>query len=120
LYHETIRFILLFVALNTVGLLRHSGNVALIERWKSAYDRGDRANLTLEEDPHIVAGILRAFLRELPEPLVGYSNYKRVVNIASTTRTQSHSQTHTLSDSVLFRYCNFHQLIMNFVFLLME
>jgi predicted transposase YbfD/YdcC len=69
-------------SLHTTGLLRHSGNVALIERWKNAYDRGDKVNLTLEEDPHIVAGILRAFLRELPEPLIGYSNYQRFVDIA--------------------------------------
>lgn len=114
LYHETIRFILLFVALNTVGLLRHSGNVALIERWKSAYDRGDKVDLTLEEDPHIVAGILRAFLRELPEPLVGYSNYKRVVDIAST---HSHRLTHSLSlIFVRVWYCILHKLMLNFVF----
>jgi hypothetical protein len=36
-------------------------------------------NFTAETDPHLIAGLLKAFLRELPEPLFTWGLYKEFV-----------------------------------------
>eukprot|EP01132_Coremiostelium_polycephalum_P001272 gene1272-1602_t len=64
-------------AMDTVGIFRLSGSVVTIESWKNKYDKGEKIDLlTQENDPHAVAGLLKLYLRELPDPLLTYSKYK--------------------------------------------
>lgn len=53
---------------NERGIFRLSPSSRLLEQAKQAIDRGNRLSLH-DYGPHIAAGLLRHFLRDLPEPL---------------------------------------------------
>ena len=49
-----------------------SGNAKAVERLRAAYDRGGSCDLEdMNEDVMAVAGLLKLFLRELPDGVVG-------------------------------------------------
>lgn len=52
------------------GLFRISGNVKLIEKLKHSFDTAGDAPLETEGDLASAAGLLKQFLRELPQPLI--------------------------------------------------
>ncbi|KJE88901.1 hypothetical protein CAOG_00477 [Capsaspora owczarzaki ATCC 30864] len=52
------------------GIFRLSGSASRIKDLKNSFDKGEDPNLTGESDPNVVAGLLKLFLRELPDPLV--------------------------------------------------
>lgn len=52
------------------GIFRLSGSHARIQYWKKRYDLGDDPNLNKESDPHVISGLLKLYLRELPESLL--------------------------------------------------
>lgn len=54
--------------LNQEGIFRISGNHKVVESLKATYDRDGKANLDQVGDVIAVAGLLKLFLRELPEP----------------------------------------------------
>ncbi|EFA74895.1 pleckstrin domain-containing protein [Heterostelium album PN500] len=66
-------------AMDVVGIFRLSGSVNTIEQWKKQYDRGDKCDLFQENDPHAIAGLLKLYLRELPEPLLTYERYDKFI-----------------------------------------
>ncbi|GAM21390.1 hypothetical protein SAMD00019534_045650 [Acytostelium subglobosum LB1] len=66
-------------AMDVVGIFRLSGSVNTIENWKKMYDKGDKCDLMLENDPHAVAGLLKLYLRELPEPVLTYDKYEKFI-----------------------------------------
>lgn len=44
---------------------------------------GKAVNFDEYGDPHIPAGILKTFLRELPDPLLTFQSYQRILRITS-------------------------------------
>jgi len=52
-----------------------SGTASIVQSLKKAYDKGEDVDLGIYEDVHAVAGVLKLFLRELPEPLIPFSHY---------------------------------------------
>jgi len=52
------------------GIFRLSGSVADMKKMKEQFDQGSDVNVTLCNNPHTVAGVLKLFLRELPTPLI--------------------------------------------------
>lgn len=59
------------------GLFRIPGSSSKVRKLKNGFDAGI---VNLEEqvnDPHSVAGTLKSYLRELPEPLLTFSLYNR-------------------------------------------
>ena len=62
--------------INEEGLFRISGSSSKIKRLKYVFDTGFQLE-DLEEfnEPHAVAGTLKCYLRELPEPLLTYALY---------------------------------------------
>ncbi|EGG16863.1 pleckstrin domain-containing protein [Cavenderia fasciculata] len=66
-------------AMDVVGIFRLSGSVLTIEQWKKQYDRGERPNLFEETDPHAISGLLKLYLRELPEPLLTFDRYDKFI-----------------------------------------
>ncbi|KYQ92525.1 putative protein serine/threonine kinase [Tieghemostelium lacteum] len=55
--------------LNEEGLLRISGSSTEIQELKTSIHKGESVDYT-SRDPHAVTGILKLFLRELPEPII--------------------------------------------------
>lgn len=78
-----------FSVLHVEGLFRHNGRETDIREFKQRYDRGESCmNLTKEftggknlelykiQDPHTVPGILKSYLRNLPEPIFSFEYYE--------------------------------------------
>ena len=61
------------------GIFRISGLNSLIAKFKSDYDRGLSVTFDSSTDPHAVAGLLKMYLRELPEPLIPFKCYNDFV-----------------------------------------
>eukprot|EP01117_Protostelium_nocturnum_P016660 TRINITY_DN6651_c0_g1_i1.p1 TRINITY_DN6651_c0_g1~~TRINITY_DN6651_c0_g1_i1.p1 ORF type:complete len:900 (-),score=261.88 TRINITY_DN6651_c0_g1_i1:44-2743(-) len=83
--------------LEAEGLFRLSGMAADIETYKNAYDSGKQVTFVKPAyaqnlgpvdkplnpaDPHTVAGLLKLFLRELPDPLIGTEMYQQFIDAA--------------------------------------
>lgn len=57
-------------AMNVEGIFRISGGNSQLKELRKSYDSGEEVDLNDVEDPHIVAGLLKLYLRELPVPLL--------------------------------------------------
>jgi hypothetical protein len=68
------------------GIFRISGNMADIAAAKEKFDSGQDVNLALL-NPHCVAGLLKLYFRELPEPLLRFELYEIFVAIFSMLPT---------------------------------
>ncbi len=56
-------------ALKTEGLLRISGSLADLVNAKTRIDKGEDPALIGISDPHTISGVLKLFIRELPESI---------------------------------------------------
>ncbi|KAM6946624.1 rho GTPase-activating protein 9 isoform 2-T4 [Lycodopsis pacificus] len=67
--------------LDTDGLYRVSGNLAVIQKLRFLVDREEKLNLDQSEweDIHVITGALKLFFRELPEPLVPFGFFTDIV-----------------------------------------
>jgi len=83
LYPQIINDSILYLdndeTLKTEGLFRLSGSAMLINDLKSQVDKGNQADLSQVNDPHAVAGLLKMYLRELPEPLCTFEFYNTFI-----------------------------------------
>eukprot|EP01119_Soliformovum_irregulare_P016698 TRINITY_DN4874_c0_g1_i3.p1 TRINITY_DN4874_c0_g1~~TRINITY_DN4874_c0_g1_i3.p1 ORF type:complete len:1171 (-),score=313.30 TRINITY_DN4874_c0_g1_i3:15-3527(-) len=61
--------------LETEGLFRVSGRAGDIKELKKVYDKGSRVDLRTNTDPHTIAGLMKAWLRELPQPIFTFEFY---------------------------------------------
>lgn len=68
-----------------------------INTWRGELDLGRELTFNPNTNPHSVAGILKLFLRELPEPLFTFSLYADWCAVAET-RTANY-RTHCLLTS---------------------
>jgi len=59
------------------GIFRLSGRVHRIDEIKKAYNRGEDLDFSNEMDPHVVAGLLKSYIRELPDPLCTYNLHNK-------------------------------------------
>lgn len=57
------------------GLFRKSGNHTQIQDMKQRIDKGEDVDLSKIQDPHTVCGLMKQYLRELPEPLCTFELY---------------------------------------------
>lgn len=72
------------------GLFRVGHAAHKLSRLKSAIDAGiyNADNLPTINDPHVIAGLLKNYLRSLPDPLLTYKLYDEFIAIASLTSEQ--------------------------------
>jgi len=68
--------------LDVVGIFRLSGNKNEMDQYMAQYDQGKRVNLSQINDPHCVAGIMKQFFREMPEPLCTFELYESFTSTA--------------------------------------
>lgn len=67
-------------ALDIEGIFRLSGSTTAIEKYVAMYNSGVTPDLSKEQDPHTVAGLLKLFFRELPEPLLTFDLYDKFIS----------------------------------------
>jgi hypothetical protein len=65
------------------GLFRVSGSQDEIAIWKEQFNAGKPVEFSGKMAPHSVAGLLKAWLRELPEPLLTYQMFDAWMDIAT-------------------------------------
>lgn len=78
--------------LDEEGLFRISGSSSKLKRLRTLFNMNAGARFPpadllaqLEHDPHSVAGCLKNYLRELPEPLLSYALYQPMLAAARLT-----------------------------------
>ena len=70
----------MLLVIDTEGIFRRSGNISRINEMKKKINEAnvDFVNLS-SEDTHVVAGLLKTFLRDLSEPLLTYDLYEEII-----------------------------------------
>jgi hypothetical protein len=71
---QTIAFLDQY-GLDMEGLFRLSGNSHEVSEYKEKYDCGDMVSFDKDLSPHVTANLLKAWCRELPEPLITFKLY---------------------------------------------
>lgn len=67
--------------LQTTGLFRLSANKTALEALRNDIDQGNAINISQLDDPHLATGLIKYFLRTLPEPLLTYKLYNSFLNL---------------------------------------
>jgi len=68
--------------LTTTGIYRVPGDAAKIQKLRIDIDQGKWDTFDTCDDVHVLAGSLKLFLRELPDPLIPYNIHKDAVKAA--------------------------------------
>lgn len=84
---------LLEIGMDEEGLFRIGGSASKVKKVKSAFDAGLVHLLDDIRDPHIIAGVLKSYLRELPEPLLIYNLYNDWLAAAEISDNNTRLQT---------------------------
>lgn len=64
--------------LHLEGIFRQTPNLSKLSEIQAMYNRGEHVEF---DNAHLVASVLKAFLRRLPEPLLTFEVYQYVLNI---------------------------------------
>ncbi|XP_060539330.1 LOW QUALITY PROTEIN: rho GTPase-activating protein 25 [Pantherophis guttatus] len=62
--------------LSEEGVFRLPGQDNLVKKLRDAFDAGERPSFDQDTDVHTVASLFKLYLRELPEPVVPWSQYE--------------------------------------------
>ncbi|XP_037537127.1 rho GTPase-activating protein 25 [Nematolebias whitei] len=62
--------------LDEEGIFRLPGQENAVKQFRDAFDAGERPSFPSDTDVHTVASLLKLYLRELPEPVVPWSQYQ--------------------------------------------
>lgn len=81
--------------METQGIFRESGNVSIIKQIVDDYNLGKEPNLQ-ELDMREISGVIKQYLRSLPEPLLTFDLYDQFLNVL---RSGSKSE----KDAVLYK-----------------
>jgi hypothetical protein len=60
-------------------LFRIPGNNAEIEAMKEAVEAGEGLDFSKCSEIHVVAGLLKEYFREVPEPIFTFSLYEEII-----------------------------------------
>lgn len=66
---------MIFSGLEEVGLFRISGDNAVMMEAKKRIDSGKSVDFSKMKYVHAVAGLIKMYFRELPEPLLTFDHY---------------------------------------------
>ncbi|XP_019740686.1 rho GTPase-activating protein 25 [Hippocampus comes] len=70
--------------LNEEGIFRLPGQDNAVKQFRDAFDAGERPSFPSDTDVHTVASLLKLYLRELPEPVVPWSQYQAFLDCTNT------------------------------------
>lgn len=62
--------------LNEEGIFRLPGQDNAVKQFRDAFDAGERPSFPSDTDVHTVASLLKLYLRELPEPVIPWTQYQ--------------------------------------------
>ena len=79
---------IIFLVIDTEGIFRRSGNISRINELKKRINEGAFIEMS-NEDTHVVAGVLKTFLRDLQEPLLTYELYDEIIQFLGEIRKKN-------------------------------
>ncbi|XP_053269644.1 rho GTPase-activating protein 17a isoform X2 [Pleuronectes platessa] len=82
---EACVMMLLETGMKEEGLFRIAAGASKLKKLKAALDCSTSQLEEFYSDPHAVAGALKSYLRELPEPLMNYQLYDEWIQASSVT-----------------------------------
>jgi hypothetical protein len=109
---ESLAYLQNDAVLQTEGLFRLSGSLTKIMEFKALYDAFKPANLSEAVDPNVVSGVLKLWLRELPEPLMLYENYDEFIRVAKAGAADELAQYRALCESLPVDNLNLLRVLM--------
>uniref|UniRef100_A0A8C3P3L6 SH3 domain-binding protein 1 n=1 Tax=Cyanoderma ruficeps TaxID=181631 RepID=A0A8C3P3L6_9PASS len=89
---EACVMMLLASGMKEEGLFRLAAGASVLRKLKSSLASGSNALEEFYSDPHAVAGALKSYLRELPQPLMTFELYDEWVKVASLKDIDSRVQ----------------------------
>ncbi|NWU79825.1 3BP1 protein, partial [Onychorhynchus coronatus] len=89
---EACVMMLLASGMREEGLFRLAAGASVLRKLKSSLASGSNALEEFYSDPHAVAGALKSYLRELPQPLMTFELYDEWVKVASLKDIDSRVQ----------------------------
>ncbi|XP_010291686.1 PREDICTED: SH3 domain-binding protein 1, partial [Phaethon lepturus] len=89
---EACVMMLLASGMREEGLFRLAAGASVLRKLKSSLASGSNALEEFYSDPHAVAGALKSYLRELPQPLMTFELYNEWVKVASLKDVDSRVQ----------------------------
>uniref|UniRef100_A0A663MI44 SH3 domain binding protein 1 n=1 Tax=Athene cunicularia TaxID=194338 RepID=A0A663MI44_ATHCN len=89
---EACVMMLLTAGMKEEGLFRLAAGASVLKKLKSSLGSGSNALEEFYSDPHAVAGALKSYLRELPQPLMTFELYNEWVKVASLKDVDSRIQ----------------------------
>ncbi|KFO95947.1 SH3 domain-binding protein 1, partial [Calypte anna] len=89
---EACVMMLLASGMREEGLFRLAAGASVLKKLKSSLASGSNALEEFYSDPHAVAGALKSYLRELPQPLMTFELYNEWVKVASLKDTDERVQ----------------------------
>ncbi|XP_009068959.1 PREDICTED: SH3 domain-binding protein 1, partial [Acanthisitta chloris] len=89
---EACVMMLLASGMREEGLFRLAAGASVLRKLKSSLASGSNALEEFYSDPHAVAGALKSYLRELPQPLMTFELYDEWIKVASLKDVESRVQ----------------------------
>ncbi|XP_055664798.1 SH3 domain-binding protein 1 isoform X1 [Falco peregrinus] len=89
---EACVMMLLASGMREEGLFRLAAGASVLRKLKSSLASGSNALEEFYSDPHAVAGALKSYLRELPQPLMTFELYNEWIKVASFKDVDSRVQ----------------------------
>ncbi|XP_053834826.1 SH3 domain-binding protein 1 [Vidua macroura] len=89
---EACVMMLLASGMKEEGLFRLAAGASVLRKLKNSLASGSNALEEFYSDPHAVAGALKSYLRELPQPLMTFELYDEWVKVASLKDIDSRVQ----------------------------
>jgi len=80
-------------ATETQGLFRKTAPVSEVSALIDRFHAGEDMDWNDIEDKHLVGGVLMAFLLRLPEPLITFTAYDKLINIVSSDKEREEQLT---------------------------
>ncbi|KAM4678317.1 rho GTPase-activating protein 25 isoform 2-T2 [Discoglossus pictus] len=74
--------------LSEEGIFRLPGQDTMVKQLKEAFDAGERPSFCKDTDVHTVASLFKLYLRELPEPVIPWSQYEDFLTCEKTISTE--------------------------------
>ncbi|XP_069474982.1 rho GTPase-activating protein 25 isoform X2 [Ambystoma mexicanum] len=73
--------------MNEEGVFRLPGQDNLVKQLRNAFDAGERPSFDSDTDVHTVASLFKLYLRELPEPVIPWSQYDEFLSTGQLMNT---------------------------------
>eukprot|EP01090_Pellita_catalonica_P019203 TRINITY_DN6437_c0_g1_i1.p1 TRINITY_DN6437_c0_g1~~TRINITY_DN6437_c0_g1_i1.p1 ORF type:complete len:870 (+),score=227.52 TRINITY_DN6437_c0_g1_i1:105-2714(+) len=85
----------------TKGIFRESGSQTYIDSLKNQFNMGRAVSFPIHENEHNVSGLLKLWMRDHPDPLLGYDLFDEWISVGETAEKLKKGHTEKLESKVI-------------------